>query len=473
MFKSIFERMFLTSILIITLVLTFATAAVGIVINHFSLSEKYESVIRVSRAIEDWTAMLEVENPSYYSHMAYSQTVSDWADFLDADIVITNTHGEVIYATNADITEINQKYMPSVNSDKHIRERARLNGIYKNPVYVVGLPIHYGGNNIGAMFFYLDLLPINRSVLMFGLFFLIVSIFGFTFAFRLVYRQARKISSPIVEINNAVLDISAGNFKKRIPVRSNDEIGQLSSAFNLMADLLQKLDNTRSAFVSDVSHELRTPMTSISGFIQGILDGTIPPEREKEYLKIVLDETKRLTKLVQDMLEMSKLESSEYKLNVSVFDINEFIRRCIIEMEQVISDKGLDIDVDFSKEVIKVCADADNIKRVFINLIDNALKFSYPNTTIKIKTQTGKSKVLVSVGNFGEGISEKDLKNIFNRFYKADKSRSINKYGAGLGLSFVKNIITLHNQNIWVKSTEAKPGSDVKYTEFTFTLELA
>lgn len=473
MFKSIFERMFWTSIAIVTLVVSVATVGVSYLINYYSIEMKYDSVIKVAESIEDWTAILEVENPSYYSHNAYSQTITDWSEFLDSDIIITNTTGEIVFSTNKNCTSVKPEYISDINADKTVRARSRFDDVYSYPVYTIGLPLHYEGNNIGAMFFNLDLKPINSTALIFGLFFSLISVFGFMVAFRLIYKQSRKITSPLEEINKAVLDISAGNFKKRISVASNDEIGQLCSAFNLMADSLEKLDNTRATFVSDVSHELRTPMTSISGFIQGILDGTIPPEKEKEYLQIVLDETKRLTKLVQNMLEMSKLESSEYKLNVSEFDICEFIRRCIIELEQRISEKGLDLDVDFSKEVIKVCADADNIKRVLINLIDNAIKFSYPNTTIKIKVQAGKRKAIISVGNFGNGIDEKDLSNIFNRFYKADKSRSVNKTGVGLGLSFVKNILTLHNQNIWVQSTEAKSGSDAKYTEFTFTLEIA
>ena len=239
-----------------------------------------------------------------------------------------------------------------------------------------------------------------------------------------------------------------------------------------MADSLEQLEKMRAGFVSDVSHELKTPMTSISGFIQGILDGTIPKEKQNEYLSIVLEESKRLTRLVNDMLEMSKMQSSEYKLNVSDFDMNELIRRCIIELEQRVYEKELDLDVDFASDSLMVCADKDAIKRVFINLFDNALKFSYPHTTITIKTYTDKKNAVISIGNFGKGIDGKDIKNIFDRFFKTDTSRTGNKSGAGLGLSFVKNIITLHKQNIWVQSNEAKPGSDVKFTEFTFTLEL-
>ena len=292
-------------------------------------------------------------------------------------------------------------------------------------------------------------------------------------AFVLVYMQSKKISKPIEEINKAARGIASGKFDKRVEVTSADEIGQLASSFNFMADSIEALEDTRSEFISDVSHELRTPMTSISGFIEGILDGTIPPEKEKEYLKIVLDESKRLTKMVNDMLEMSKMSSSEYKLDVSEFDLNELTRICIIGLCNRIDEKNLELNVDFEDDILIVIADKDAIKRVVINLLDNAIKFSYPNTTIGIRTWIEDGRARFCVGNFGDGISGADLSNIFNRFYKTDKSRVNEKSGAGLGLSFVKNIMTLHKQNVWVESVDTKEGSTVKYTKFTFTLELA
>ena len=234
-----------------------------------------------------------------------------------------------------------------------------------------------------------------------------------------------------------------------------------------------ELEKQRSDFVSDVSHELRTPMTSISGFVEGILDGTIPPEKHEYYLKIVLDESRRLTKLVNDMFEMSKMSSSEYKLDITTFDINELIRTCIIGLENRICDKNLDLNVDFKNDELKVLADKDSIKRVVLNIMDNAIKFSYPNTTMGISTWTEKRKAYISIGNFGDGIDSSELSSIFNRFYKTDKSRTKEKSGAGIGLSLVKNIMVLHKQSVWVESVETKEGSNVKYTKFTFTLETA
>lgn len=292
-------------------------------------------------------------------------------------------------------------------------------------------------------------------------------------AFIFVYLQSRRITAPIKDINRAVLNIASGHFDQRLKVNTPDEIGQLASSFNYMAASLERLEDMRSQFISDVSHELRTPMTSISGFVQGILDGTIPPERQNEYLQIVRDECLRLVKMTNDMLEMSKMSSSEYKLDISTFDVNELMRLCIIQMEQKISGKNLELDVEFSAETMNVVADKDAIRRVIINILDNAVKFSYGNTKVSISIYGEDGKAYIGIGNFGIGIAEDEIKNIFDRFYKTDKSRNNDKKGAGLGLSMVKNIINLHKQHIWVESIDAKEGSHAKFTKFTFTLELA
>ena len=287
----------------------------------------------------------------------------------------------------------------------------------------------------------------------------------------LVYIESRRISKPLKEMNKAVLEIASGKFDKRINITSEDEISQLASSFNYMADSLTHLEEMRAGFVSDISHELRTPMTSISGFVQGILDGTIPKEREKEYLEIVLEESTRLSKLTGEMFEMSKMNSSEYKLSVKEFDVNEVIRLCIIGAEQKIEDKKLEMDVWFESESQMVVADYDAIKRVVINLLDNAIKFSYPENTINIRVYEKNKKVNVDITNYGIGIPKEDIPHIFDRFYKTDRSRGRDKTGAGLGLSFVKNILNLHSQQIKVLSVGAEGGK--MKTTFSFTLEKA
>lgn len=458
--------------MILILVFTSISVSAGIFVNHFATKIHVSNVLKVADTLEYWTGTLQIESSSFRAHDTYEHMIKSWADFLHSDIIITNTDGEVMGSTHA-VTTVPASMLEHVISGSVIQKRSTFNSAYDKKVMVVGIPVEYEGNVVGAMFFCSNIFDVKKTTFELFYIFLFSSAFSIFAAFLLLYWQSKNISKPINEINKAVRSIASGQFDRRVAVTSADEIGQLASSFNFMADSIEALEETRSEFISDVSHELRTPMTSISGFISGILDGTIPSDKEKEYLKIVLDETNRLSKMVSDMLEMSKMSSREYKLDVSKFDLNELVRICIISMESRIDEKNLELNVDFESDLLNVIADKDAIKRVILNLLDNAVKFSYSNTTIGIKTWIEDGKAKFCIGNFGDGIDGTDLSNIFNRFYKTDKSRVTEKNGAGLGLSFVKNILTLHKQSVWVESVDTKEGSDAKYTKFTFTLERA
>lgn len=471
MFKSILGRLFWTYAAILALVFTSVSVSVGIFVNRFVVNQHMDNVIKAAQTIEFWTGSLQIEGGDFRSLTAYKQQLRSWANFLKSDIIVTNTDGEIIASTCA-ITQAPALLVREVAEGKIIHRHSSFGGAYDKKEFIVGVPVEYKNTIVGAMFFNTKLFDIRKTTLELFYIFLMSSAFSILAAAVLVYMQSKRISKPIGEINRAARDIASGKFDQRVAVTSADEIGQLASSFNFMADSIEELEATRSEFISDVSHELRTPMTSISGFIEGIMDGTIPPQKQNEYLKIVLDESKRLTKMVNDMLEMSKMSSSEYKLDITKFDLNELTRVCIISLMNRIEEKNLELSVDFEKDSMNVLADKDAIKRVIINLLDNAVKFSYPNTTIGIHTWVEDGRARFCVGNFGDGINGADLSNIFNRFYKTDKSRVREKSGAGLGLSFVKNIITLHRQNVWVESVDTKEGSDIKYTKFTFTLEL-
>lgn len=472
MFKSIFSRLFWTYSIIILTIFVIISAVMGIVLNSYVLRQHENDILAASSVLEQMTGAYQIEETDIRARNAYKQSLHHWAKFVHGEIIVTNNEGEVSEATGT-VRTVPKEFVDGViQKDKPIRIKSTFNGSYPKEVFTVGVPVRYNGSTVGAMFFNIYMSQLKSTLMGLLSAFLITILTSMVIAFALLYIQAKKISKPIHEINNAARDIAAGNFSHRVTVSSNDEVGQLASSFNFMADSIEETEKTRSRFVSDVSHELRTPMTSITGFVGGILDGTVPEDKRDYYLNIVLEESIRLTKLVNDLLDMSKMASSEYKLNVSKFDINELIRICIIGLSNKLEEKNLDLDVNFSDEEQKVIADRDAIMRVVINLIDNAIKFSYSNTKIGIKTWSDKNKINIQVGNFGSGIDRSDLSNVFKRFYKTDKSRN-NKSGAGLGLSFVKDILNLHKQSIWVQSDDAKEGSNAKYTTFTFTLEKA
>ena len=469
MFKSVFQRLIWTSCSIILIVILLITGVMTFLLNNHLRSSKYDAAINASKTIEGLTVTLAIDNYDSRSVYFYNNTLVMLSQVLDSDITVINNTGEV-FASTDQTKKVSPEYITSVLSGKTISERGRFGGYHGERVYIIGVPLKYNDSIVGGVFFNTELPKMKDNL--YALLFMVLTacIISLIIACILIFIQAKRTVSPLRELNKAVLEIASGNFSKRLEP-GKDEIGQLSSSFNYMASSLERLENTRSEFISDVSHELRTPMTSISGFIGGILDGTIPPEKEKEYLKIVYNECTRLTKMTNDMLEMSKMNSSEYKLDISRFDINELIRLCIIQLEQKISEKQLELDVSLSDDKVMVVADKNSIQRVIINILDNAVKFSYEKTTVTISVIKKSTKAYVSVGNLGIGIDKKDLDTIFDRFYKTDKSRSKDKTGAGLGLSMAKNIINLHKQDIWAQSVDT--GKNSKFTKFTFTLELS
>lgn len=272
-----------------------------------------------------------------------------------------------------------------------------------------------------------------------------------------IYLISEKVVRPLRDISEAAKSFASGKFDVRVPVRGRDEIAELAIAVNNMAESLDNYDAMRNTFMSNVSHDLRTPMTSIAGFIDGILDGVIPPEKHEYYLQMVSDEVKRLSRLVATLLDISRIEAGERKFAMTSFDICEMGRQILISFEQKIDEKNLQVSFECDEDSMMVIADRDAIHQVFYNLCDNAVKFASEGGAFWITVRKIKNrKILVSVYNEGEGISGEDLPLVFDRFYKSDKSRGLNKSGVGLGLFISKTIVEAHGEKIWVESDAGK-----------------
>ncbi len=471
MYKSIFGRMFWTYAIILLVVFSTIAVSMSMFFTRFNERKQIETMVSVAHTVEYWTGTLQIEQTDARSAYAFAQILNSWARFTVSDITVVNRDGQVFDST-CGLKAVPGELMDCITQNRTTVHRNNFNGFYKNKVLSVGFPLNYKDNTIGAVFFTKNTSDLRRSLMELILMFLFSCTFAILFAFVLVYIQARKISAPIIKMNKAAQMIAAGNFGERVEVTSHDEIGQLASTFNFMASSIEKSDKQRQSFVSDVSHELRTPMTSISGFVQGMLDGTIPDDKRDDYLRIVLDESTRLTKLVNDMLEMSKMDSDTFKLDITPFDINDLICKCLISLESRIEEKRLEINVDFRPDRLVTLGDKYQIQRVILNLLDNAIKFSYEGTEIQINTWIEKGKAHISVSDTGDRVSDSDIKSLFDRFYKTDKSRAKDRSGAGLGLSLVQNIIRLHKQTINAVCT---PNDDEKsgVMKFEFTLEIA
>lgn len=271
---------------------------------------------------------------------------------------------------------------------------------------------------------------------------------------------------PLRKITRAAQDYSTGNFETQINIHTNDEIGYLAASLNYMALELSTLEDDQRKFIANVSHDFRSPLTSIKGYIEAIMDGTIPYEMQDKYLNIILHETERLNKLTEGMLELNKYGVKGTMLDISKFDINNTIKMVAQSFEGTCKEKRISFELILTGQTCFVSADISKIQQVLYNLIDNAIKFSHTDSTITIETTEKNEKVFISVKDTGIGIPKDSIKKIWERFYKTDLSRGKDKKGTGLGLAIVKEIVSAHNENINVISTEGVG------TEFIFTLPL-
>ena len=314
----------------------------------------------------------------------------------------------------------------------------------------------------GAVLLHTDVSNLDVSFSAVGRPVAIAAIAALILGIALSYLMSRSITKPITKISRAVGRFAKGELDSRVDINRRDELGDLASAFNSMAEDLSKLETLRRGFVANVSHELRSPMTSMQGYVQGMLDGTIPQEDYPKYLNVVLSETKRLTKLISELLDLSRIESGKFPLKYQKFDANELIARIMFQYEQRIEEKHINVDISFRQEQCIVWADPDRISQVVVNLIDNAVKFLQDGGNLTVWTLMDEDHAIVTVKDDGVGISQDDLPFIFDRFYKVDKAHS--GKGTGLGLSIVKKILEQHGQDIRCTST---PGHG---TTFMFTL---
>ena len=272
------------------------------------------------------------------------------------------------------------------------------------------------------------------------------------------------VNRPLNRIIKGAQEYAAGNLGYRIEVKSRDEMQYLADTLNYMSEEMNKVREYRHNFIANISHDFRSPLTSIKGYVEAIADGTIPPEMQNHYLEIVLYQTERLNKLTEELLALNQVDNSVILLNYSRFDINDLIRQAAASFEGACGKKSLVLELLLEEDLPEVKADYSRISQVLHNLIDNAVKFSRPDSIIHIETTKRHDKIQVSVKDHGIGIDNKNLNKIWDRFYKADKSRGRDQTGTGLGLAIVKEIINAHNEKITVVST---PGAG---TEFVFTL---
>ncbi|NJD02869.1 MAG: cell wall metabolism sensor histidine kinase WalK [Ruminiclostridium sp.] len=493
MFKTIFSKLVAIFSIILIIAFTIAGTTLSLILDRNLTDQKAnaleagcDSINQVFTKYLEFKGNIMGEVYLNYSLEAYYYAYANsmvWIVDKSGHIIKSSPDMDLVFQRYEDSTGLiklpeARQYAKVMSGPGVVREVGDFYGFFKDAVFkknknvswltveksFTGYKDKKGNDTLVAVYMHIPVPEVQKArIAIFSYFLISVGVAVFISVI-LIYIFSLRFTRPLKQIKNAAKIISGGEFGKRLDIRSNDEIGELAKTFNNMAAALQNLEEMRRGFIANVSHELRTPMTSIRGFIQGILDGTIPEEKQSYYLTVVSDETNRLNRLVNNLLDLAKMEAGEVKMSFKPFDINELVRRSVIKFETLLLEKSIMVEADFEEEIMGVNADIDAIDRVIYNLLHNAIKFTSEGGKITISVKSQKDRIQVSVADTGSGIESSELDMIWERFYKSDKSRSRDKTGTGLGLAIVKNIMNEHGQDIWV---ESEPG---KGAIFTFTL---
>ena len=474
--NNLFRRQFLLTAGLILLSFILLAASFTALSYRYMVREKKESMEEnVSYAASMTQVILQRGfDPAEDAFPIYGPALSH---ISDSDLVLCDASGTVLryIADGADVPDYVGSAISSDVTSQMIQNGIYSGmsdlGIYSGVHFAAGAPIFLQTGQGDSMQYFIfmtasatDLVVLWKSLATLFFFVAVIVMCVACIACSIFSMQQVK---PLREMADAVRRFGMGEYDVRVDDTGHkDEIGDLASAFNAMADSLANSEKRRQEFVANISHELKTPMTTISGFTNGILDGTIPPEKVNDSLQVISSETARLSRLVRRMLDVSALQARESVQSQVEFDISETMVQVMISLEGKIKNRQLDMDVHIPDNPVRVWGDPDGITQVCYNLLDNAAKFAAPGTAIAVTITTKGTKAYISVKNQGETIPPDELNMIFDRFHKSDRSRSIDKEGVGLGLYIVKTILNNHKENITVTSKDG-------VTEFIFTLTLA
>lgn len=472
--RTIFGKYLALSLSTMLVAFTLIGVMLTFFVTQYSQNEKQSLLAENALSVADTVSRncSVVGNEIYLTIPEYNRwqaMIATMSKSLNAEIFITDSSGNTqICSEGSDCVHLKKKVdkgIMAVALNRNYFENGKLGGVYSEPHFTVGTPIIITENSgkiaVGAVFISTGSSSMFYIVGEILRIFLMAAIATFAIMFCLSGFFTYNMAKPLRQMAIAAKKFGAGDFSSRVPITTNDEIGQLAEEFNNMADSLALSEGTRRSFIANVSHELKTPMTTIGGFVDGILDGTIPYERQSYYLNIVSVEVKRLSRLVQSMLALSRIDSGTMKLNKQNFNLTEIIIDTLLTFEQKIEQRHINIcGLEDISEII-IDGDKDMLHQVVYNLMENAVKFTNEGGYIKICAETRPNRTVVTIENSGEGINSEEIKHIFERFYKTDKSRSMDKNGMGLGLYIVKTILRLHGGDI---TADSELGKSCRFT---------
>jgi signal transduction histidine kinase len=471
--KTTYSRTFLTSMVVLLLALLAVGVFLRALLDDYLTDAAFSQLEKDARAISTLTA-------AYYSEdslnsMEYLMNLDISGQLSAADAVICDKNGTILLCSQEPLgcihqgMTVGQAFLEKVYSTGYSKDVGIIQGLYEESRYVYAVPVRSPSGSALGMVLVSQSEAVSKAVLhkMTDLY-IALSCLVIVVSVGLIGMFVHRQSKPLRKMAKVARDFGHGDLDARVEIRDHYtlEVEELALAFNNMASSLQKSEYQRQEFVANVSHELKTPMTTIGGYIDGILDGTIPPEKSRHYMRIVSDETKRLSRLVRSMLDISQLGSGPIPDEKKIrFDLEETVGQVLITFEQKITGKKLEVEVEMPEHPVFTFANADYVTQVIYNLLDNAVKFCPEGGTVGLKIQESDHKAHISVYNDGETIPPEELPLLFDRFHKLDKSRSQNRDGWGLGLYIVRTIVCSHGENISVSSRDGR-------TEFTFTMPL-
>ena len=473
--KSSFGRSFSVFAAILLVALTVLGGSFQILVKNYLTDTTYAALEQDGQIISNLAASYWAD--SSLSAREFMLNLDVASRVSGSDAVICDGAGEVILCSDALFgcehqgLHVNRDYMNKVIANGIDRATGIIRGLYDDQRFLVAMPVAARGDSgaSGIVIVSAPTAEVTAVLTKISNIFLTTAAFVVLISVVAVSAFAQRESRPLRDMAKAANAFGHGDLDARVKVEEgcSEEMEELALAFNNMASSLQKSEYQRQEFVANVSHELKTPMTTISGYVDGMLDKTIPEDRWPHYLQIVSDETKRLSRLVRSMLDISQLQSQEgipdeKKLH---FDLEECCGQVLLTFEKKINDKNINVEVDMPEHPVYTFANQDYVTQVVYNLLDNAVKFCPEGGKLGLRIREGGSKAYVSISNEGDTIPPEELPLVFDRFHKLDKSRSKNRDGWGLGLYIVKTIVCSHGEDIGVTSRDGK-------TEFTFTMPL-
>ena len=480
--SGIFWKYLITMFLIIAIVFTVLGVSLMVFVARYWKNEAIdllsENVSRIANVSQEYL-LLDEQTGFRSPKVMLRYSLSLVSSSINADIYICDLDGNVIICKDAQMDngtygtcnehsriKIPQSVITQAEKKQYVH-LGEVGDVYDSGYLLVCQPITVKDRTIavvvGAEPSIATMTPYVNSITKMFLFSAIVA---FIVAGVCIYVTTYSLTKPLSMMAKVTKSYAKGDFSTRIDVKGHDELATLALSLNKMAQSLSALEYSRRSFIANVSHELKTPMTTIAGFIDGILDGTISKEEEEKYLKIVSDEVKRLSRLVASMLNLSKIEAGEMSIELKKIDLSGLLFNSLLTFEKLINDKSIEITGLDKMESITVNADEELMHQVLYNLIDNAVKFTPEYGVIDVRMQKDSDSVTVFIRNSGKGIPKEEISRIFERFYKVDKSRSYDVKSTGLGLYIVKSIVEMHSGKVGADSKEGE------YTEFYFSLPL-